>query len=93
MQEMSMQVIPDGLLHGLRDLRNFINQAVNSPVGPKSAGQVLIVVKADMQVRTIQNHGQQKMTPNHDCHRNDVYEAQDPVPLWDEIQGHDDHSG
>jgi hypothetical protein len=29
---MSMQVIPDGLLHGLRDLRNFINQAVNSPV-------------------------------------------------------------
>jgi hypothetical protein len=53
----------------------------------------LIVVKADMQVRTIQNHGQQKMTPNHDCHRNDVYEAQDPVPLWDEIQGHDDHSG
>jgi hypothetical protein len=51
------------------------------------------VIKADMQIRTVQNHGQQEMTPDHYCHRNDVYEAQDPVPLWDEIQGHDDHPG
>lgn len=53
----------------------------------------MIVIKADMQIRTVQNHGQQEMTPDHDCHRNDVDEAQDPVPLWDEIQRHDDHPG